>query len=179
MDVTKRKQHFDVRCETKNRFQSSLFCTCSVPSCSIDCGAFAAACKTSDLSRANGRLRQLPVLCLSSRSSAFLSSRTPSVRPRDCRASTRPSTAPPPSCKHTQTFNLTCSRHKADLCSLTWKTHFTESLPGAPVRYMSHTAAVPTHTTRRSPFSLFQFLFYRKSPKSPPGALRGTLETRQ
>lgn len=49
LDVTKRKQHFDVRSETKNRFQSSLFCTCSVPSCSIDCGAFVAACKLSDL----------------------------------------------------------------------------------------------------------------------------------
>lgn len=45
----------------------------------------------------------LPVLCLSARSSAFLSSRTPSVRPRDWSASTRPSTGPPPSCTETQT----------------------------------------------------------------------------
>lgn len=167
-DVTKRKQHFDVRCETKNRFQSSLFCTCSVPSCSI-----AAACKTSDLSRANGRLRQLPVLCLSSRSSAFLSSRTPSVRPRDCRASTRPSTAPPPSCKHTQTFNLTCSCHKAHLCSLTCKT-----ATSSCEIHESHCCSTHIlHQEEPMTFSLFQF--YRKSPKSPPGALRGTLETRQ
>lgn len=41
-----------------------------------------------------------PVLCLSSCSSAFLSRRIPSVRPRDWRAFTKSSTAPPPSWRH-------------------------------------------------------------------------------
>ena len=79
------------------------------------------------------------MLCLSTLSSACLSSRTPSVKPIDWRASTSPSIGPPPNQKHTHTHTHTYTyTHGEETCELT---HFSGNR-GQPLTQRLHPVGV-------------------------------------